>query len=271
MPRGRIDRIGGGRGFTLIELLVVIAVIALLIGLLLPALGRAREASRLVGCLNNVRQITIAAAMYSHNNDDRWPVVPVHENPGTVLFNSWKFGGKTSSDHWDGSVNEVHVDERPLNEYLYPELTFADAGETDDERLELPIFECPSDAGTYQRTFWTEDTQIDASITCYDDVGTSYHLNVRWWYASRRDGEGRVDRWTRTQRMFGRAGLLLPAQFVWMYDQTMDFVSHTGHSREGDHGRLNESTAAFMDGHAEHLPVEPSEVVTDGYTLLFDR
>lgn len=58
----------GVRGFTLIELLVVIAVIALLISILLPALGHARSAARSVACLSNQRQIGVAARMYMDAN-----------------------------------------------------------------------------------------------------------------------------------------------------------------------------------------------------------
>ena len=61
------------KGFTLIELLVVIAVIALLMGILMPALRKAREAARMISCASNQRQVIIALATYAQNNNSKLP------------------------------------------------------------------------------------------------------------------------------------------------------------------------------------------------------
>ncbi len=68
--RGRVPT-----AFTLIELLVVISIIGVLAGLLLPTLGRAKEAGRSTACLSNLRQIGLALQLYVDDHNNRLPYI----------------------------------------------------------------------------------------------------------------------------------------------------------------------------------------------------
>ena len=73
-------------GFTLIELLVVISIIALLISILLPTLGKARDAARVIQCQSNLKQLGIVTGTYHNDFDGKFPISGDFING---RFNSW--------------------------------------------------------------------------------------------------------------------------------------------------------------------------------------
>ena len=78
----RVETTQKRRAFTLIELLVVIAIIAILAGMLLPALSRAKEAGRRLASVNNLRQWGLSITLFADDHDGRFPVRELAQAPG---------------------------------------------------------------------------------------------------------------------------------------------------------------------------------------------
>jgi len=118
------------KSFTLIELLVVIAIIAILAAILLPALNSARERGRAAACISNMKQITVASAMYM-DDFDGYVASPEYGQEGVYGYHCWKQGyDRYLVTNWRPQYNTLWapVWNCPTNRLPYlPEAT-ADSG-----------------------------------------------------------------------------------------------------------------------------------------------
>jgi prepilin-type processing-associated H-X9-DG protein/prepilin-type N-terminal cleavage/methylation domain-containing protein len=107
------------KGFTLVELLVVISIIAMLIGILLPALNKARQQAKKLICTSNMRQVGIAAQAYIIDSENRLPPSSCHiTNPDQYWLRVLsKYTGEQLLFHCPSDKSKNFVDwNKPLNE-----------------------------------------------------------------------------------------------------------------------------------------------------------
>jgi len=131
-------------GFTLIELLVVISIIALLMGILMPILGSAREAARSTICMGNVRRISMAAHIYVIEGDGAFPpfrMMKLIPSPDAPYFVN-KYGRVQPRWPWffDYGIGPV-IDPRPYLEIIKNKGYFDD---NDTLIMTNDYFMCPS-------------------------------------------------------------------------------------------------------------------------------
>ncbi|MDW8221772.1 MAG: DUF1559 domain-containing protein [Gemmatales bacterium] len=123
----KVKLIGKAQAFTLIELLVVIAILGLLMALLLPAIQRVREASNLMRCQSNLRQIGVA--LHNYHND--FQIFPTGSADETNLTN-----GGTNRDYWSWLFH--------ILPYVEAEHIYRSTNDAQINTTPIPLYYCPS-------------------------------------------------------------------------------------------------------------------------------
>jgi prepilin-type N-terminal cleavage/methylation domain-containing protein/prepilin-type processing-associated H-X9-DG protein len=267
----RCPRAADRSAFTLIELLVVIAIIGVLVALVLPALRKARLEAWKTISLSNIRSIAQAGVQYQTDQKGYLPVVPTGVPVPTNInaWITWGGWGKYTSNWWTtgGGIFDILPSARPLNPYLSSEAMPSERTALMRKTFQLSVCKDPSDRIGHQQTwdaflpsFGVANENTDRS-SCYDDVGTSYLVQVKWFFQTNRYvGNNWTKAWRLGTERLRTADGFHSSRMIWLNDEycdiTINQVSANAKIKNG-YGDINKAVVAFLDGHARYMKMIP--------------
>ena len=149
------------RGFTLIELLVVISIIATLMSLILPAIQNAREAGRRTQCLNNIRNVTLAALNFASSNKSRLPALAYFPSEADYVAAGGTSPGTGRINGRSWAVELLpHIDQQGTYDRWNKSSTFDDTSVLPGPNgsynggltsIYIEAFACPNDESAFQK------------------------------------------------------------------------------------------------------------------------
>jgi len=243
------------RGFTLLELLVVVAIIAVLVGILAPAMSGARGEATKAKCLANLHALGQAMATYSID-DEKGYTTPVHPKAESSWHydGEYEYGGKTGVYMFE--FGDFAEENRILNRYIYGEA----------KNVPAKLFQCPSDQGVqpapvdFEPFFFLAKTR---NRPIHASTGTSYRLNNHIDFLNNTEFDG---------AFYGpylrpRTRVPAPGQTVLLEEAVAEVAKWNApnYRTMGWHGKANRFNVSFVDGHAAAIHLAGQSDLSDAY------